>query len=650
MVARPFSLAKRLFTEGVLNKNFYKTVHRMIKIHGLGKTIRKASNIFRVNGVRGALAAYRLYHSIDSVYKEWIVRYDILSDKDRQAIRHHIEDFSHQPLISVVMPVYDIEETYLRQVIESVLNQLYTNWQFCIADDASPSPHIRKILSEYQEQDPRIEVVFRQENGHISESSNSALEIAKGEFIALLDHDDIIPEHALYHVARVINERPDVDMIYSDEDKINEVGERYGPYFKTDWNPDLFYGQNMFSHLGVYRTSLIREIGGFRKGLEGSQDYDLALRCLAKTTNDKVIHIPHILYHWRAIQGSTALEISSKSYALTASRKAIEEYFEENFDGVKVIDAPGAALQFGYHRVLWPIPENKPLVSIIIPTRDQQSVLQTCLDSIAKHSHYSAFEILVIDNQSQEAETLAYLKEIEQQAHIRVLPYDHPFNYASMNNWAVGQAKGEVIIFLNNDTEVISDDWIEELTANALRDDVGAVGAKLLFEDDRTQHNGIILGGGEDKVAAHAFYLHHKDTPSYISQAILTRTVSAVTGACMAVMKEKFLAVGGFEPTLTVAYNDVDLCLKLKEKGYRTIMNTHVFLYHHESKTRGSDHEEKAGPSERFIAEKNYMLETWSKDLEDDPFYHRSLDLRFSTHHVSLKRPPTIEWQRYLKK
>lgn len=586
--------------------------------------------------------------SLATDYIEWMKLYADLSDNDRKLIIKHIDGFEHKPLISVVMPVYNVEEQYLRRCIDSIIAQLYTNWELCIADDKSPSPHIKTVLDEYVASDSRIKVVYREKNGHISAATNSALELVEGEFIALLDHDDELTEHALYMVANEVNNHPDVDMIYSDEDKISAGGVYYGPYFKTGWNPDLFYAQNMFSHLGVYRTSVIKKIGGFRVGYEGSQDYDLALRSLAQTTHDKVRHIPFVLYHWRAIEGSTALSIDSKNYALEASRKALQSYLDATTEGALAIDGAGPnSLKFGYHRIIWPIPAENPKVSIIIPTKDKLDYLKGCVESICRNrEHYENYEILIVDNRSEKAETLKYLEAV-QSDDVKVLKYDKAFNYSAINNFAAAQATGDVLIFLNNDTTVISEDWIKEMVMHSLRPDIGAVGAKLLYHNKTVQHNGLLLGIGREgqKVATHAFNLKKEYEPCYYSHNTLSRNVSAVTGACLAVTKEKFEEVGGFdEVNLPISYNDVDICLKLLEKGYRNMVTPYATLYHFESVSRGGDHLDKK-KVERLAKETEFMREKWHQVLDDDQYYSPNLDQIAGTYQLSENPKIVKPWE-----
>ncbi len=614
----------RFLAQPSLYCKIVKVIQRRVNEVGWQGFVQKVIAIQRDHGLLNAIRFIPSQAAGEISYEQWVEDYDTLGDADRTAIRAHIETFPHKPVISVVMPVYNIGETWLREAIESVRNQLYPYWEFCIADDCSPAPHIRAVLEEYQQKDSRIKVVFREKNGHISAASNSALEIATGEFVALLDHDDTLPEHALYYVANEINQHADVDLMYSDEDKINATGRRYGPYFKSDWNPDLFYAQNMFSHLGVYRRSILTAIGGFRLGYEGSQDYDLCLRALGQTTPDKVRHIPRVLYHWRAIEGSTALNIDSKSYALDAARRAMRDYFDAHYPDALVVDAPGANKRFGYNHILWPTVYPEPKASIIIPTRDHCALLKQCIDSIREKTTYGNYDITIVNNQSTDPETLKYFETLKKQSIAQVINYDKPFNYSAINNYAVSQTDGDILVFMNNDIEVVTPDWLDEMVSHALRPDVGAVGAKLLYDDNTVQHAGVVVGVGPHRVASHAFHCIPRDAEGYYSRALLTHCVTAVTAACAVMRREVFKEVGGFdEVNLSIAYNDVDLCLKLREKGYWNIFTPHAVLYHYESRSRGQD---KTPEKEaRLQQEANYMLTHWGETLANDPFYNPNL-------------------------
>ncbi len=556
------------------------------------------------------------YCSQGLTYKEWIETVEKESQPTADEIQAALDGMAYKPLISIVMPVYNTPERFLRACIESVIAQSYPHWELCISDDNSSSPHVRTILQEYEHRDPRIRVVYRTENGHISRSSNSALEIALGDYVALLDHDDLLPEHSLYWVANTLNDTPDLRLIYSDEDKINEDGYRSDPYFKTDWNPDLFYSHNMFSHLGVYYRSLIDEVGGFRVGLEGSQDYDLALRCIERISDSQIYHIPRVLYHWRVHDESTAKTADAKPYAMLAGEKALNEHFDRTGVNGKV-----ELIGFGY-RARYALPENIPLVSIIIPTRNQYRLIRQCIDSIQKKTTYQHYEIIIVDNGSDDPESLEYFSKLSAIPNIRILRDDRPFNYSALNNNAVANARGEIIALINNDIEVITPEWLSEMVSHALRPEIGAVGAKLLYADNTVQHAGVILGVGG--VAAHS-HKHISDlNHGYFGRANLISAYSAVTAAAMVIKKSIFIKLGGFdEQHLSVAYNDVDFCLRVRELGYRNIYTPYAKLYHHESISRG--HDDTPEKQARFLSEVEYMKEKWGDILLNDPFYNPNL-------------------------
>ena len=549
-------------------------------------------------------------------YARWIGRNEPMLTT--QEVEGRLAALPRRPLLSVVMPVYQAPERWLRRALDSVIEQHYPDWELCISDDASPSPHVREVLEEYRQRDERIKIVYRQQNGHISESSNSALEVASGEYMVLLDHDDELHPEALLRVAEAVCHVPDAQLIYSDEDKIDEAGNRFDPYFKPDWNYDLFLGQNCVSHLGVYALPLVRELGGFRKGLEGSQDWDLALRCIERITPEQIVHIPRVLYHWRAIQGSTALAAGEKNYAVVAGRRAVEEHLQRTGQGGEVSILPASMM-----RVKRPVPVPAPKVSLVIPTRDRVDLLRLCVDSILERSTYPDYEILVVDNGSVESTTLEYFAQLSALANVRVLPYPGEFNYSAINNFAVAQARGEIIGLVNNDIEVISADWMEEMVAHAMRPDVGAVGAMLYYPDDTIQHAGVLVG--LCGVAGHVGSRHPRGSQGYFGRMLLTQELSAVTAACLLVRKSVYDEVGGLDERLRVAFNDVDLCLRIREKGYRNVWTPFAELYHHESASRGL--EDNPVKQARFMSEVEFMQKRWSKALQHDPAYSPNLSL-----------------------
>lgn len=553
-------------------------------------------------------------------YETWQLRNENYGFLETQS---SLNEFKLTPLISIIVPVYNPDKALLEECIKSVMRQSYTNWQLCLADDCSPEPHVQEVLEHYQALDNRINVVFREQNGHISEASNSALEVAKGEWVALLDHDDELSQHALYEVVKVINEKPNTCLIYSDEDKIDEQGERCDPHFKSDWNLDLLYSQNYVSHLGVYRTDIVKQIGGFRVGYEGSQDYDLLLRYSREIDHNYIVHIPKVLYHWRMVEGSTALGHGEKSYTTDAGIKALEDHF--NCLGENVTVEQG--MHQNIYKVNWPTTTNEgitPLVSLIIPTYNGYEITKQAIDSILERTTYPNYEILLVDNNSDDPLSLEYFEELESHEKVTVLRYPYPFNYSAINNFAASHANGEIIGLINNDVEVITPGWLTEMTSHAMRDDVGCVGAMLYFHNDTIQHAGVITGIGG--VAGHSHKHYKRGDYGYFSRLKVVQNLSAVTAACLLVRKSVFDEVNGLnEKDLTVAFNDVDFCLKVQAAGYRNVWTPYAELYHYESISRGAeDNPEKVA---RFNKEAQYMMKIWATDSVTDRCYNENLTL-----------------------
>lgn len=551
-------------------------------------------------------------------YTHWLATFSMPTEEQRREILKACHEFKYQPLISFITPVYNTPEKYLREAIESVLAQIYPNWELCLANDASSFPHVSAVLDEYAARDARIKVIHREVNGHISAASNSALDLATGEFIALLDHDDTVTPDALFWMVSEINEHPNAALLYSDEDKLDPKGLRTSPYFKCDWNYDLFLSHNLVTHLGVYRTGLVRELGGFRTEFDGSQDYDLALRVIERLETSQIRHVPRVLYQWRMVPGSTAIGADQKSYAAERARLAIGEHLlRKNIDAV-VETIPELATQ----RVRYSLPLAAPLVSIIVPTRNAHSLVRQCIESIHAKTTYRNFEILLVNNGSDEAESLSYFRQLQSRGDVRLLDDPGAFNFSRINNDAARAARGEVLVFLNNDIEVITPDWLSELVSHALRPGVGAVGARLWYPNDTIQHAGLILVAG---LAGHAHLGRPRGDHGYFSRASLTQAYIAVTGACLCIQKKTFDACGGFDEALAVAFNDVDLCLRLYDQGYRNIFTPFAELYHHESATRG--YEDTPEKMSRFKKEANLLQERWMTLLVNDPFYSPNLSL-----------------------
>ncbi len=572
-------------------------------------------------------------------YRKWYTLYDTLTPDKLTAIKILSDDLSKKPLFSIIMPVYNAPLPFLKKAIDSVMAQVYTNWELCIADDNSTHRSVKKLLATYQKFDKRIKIIYRKTNGHISKASNSALELATGEFAVLMDQDDELLPHSLYMVASALNIKSDLSLIYSDEDKIDEYGNRFDPYFKTDWNQELFYGQNFINHLGVYKLSLVRQVGGFRPGFEGSQDYDLALRCIEQMREDQIFHIPHILYHWRAIKGSTAITLSNKGYATGAGLRALQEHLVRTGQKAK------AEMHVnGSYRIKIDLAKQSPLVSIVITSKDRVDVLENCVRSIMDKTDYPKFEILIIDNNSEEADTLSFLEKIQNEfKNVKVFPFNSEFNFSALNNFGAQKAAGEVLVLLNNDTAVLSGNWLQEMVSLCLKKEVGAVGAKLFYPNGQIQHAGVFLTEGQP--GNHIYLKRDKNDPGYFNKLNLVQNYIAVTAACLAVRKEVYLEAGGLdEKNLKVAYNDVDFCLKLFVLGYKNVWTPFAQLTHYESLSRGSDFDEIN--FERFKKEHSFILKKWDSIMSKDPFFNHNLATDTRTTQFSF--PPKIryEWDR----
>ncbi|MBK1672477.1 hypothetical protein CKO35_04030 [Ectothiorhodospira shaposhnikovii] len=554
-------------------------------------------------------------------YALWWQHHGRPDDAERRRMVEWVGAMSNPPLLSVVMPVFNTDPALLRQTLDSLREQLYPHWELCVADDASTREGTREVLTEFSQRDDRVRVIWRECNGHISAASNSALSLARGDYVVLMDHDDLLTEDALYWVARTIDERPGVGLIYSDEDKVDDRGHHYDPYFKPDWNPDLLGSQNYVNHLCVYRADLVRRVGGFREGFEGSQDYDLLLRVIENLSAESVVHIPRILYHWRAVAGSEALEAGVKDYARDSARRALTEHLARRGVQGEVMEAEECP---GMWRIRYALPDPVPKVSVIVPTRNGLVLLTRCLETLLHRTDYPDMEILVVDNGSDDPAVLGYLSGLERQGRIKVIRDDRPFNFSALNNRAAAEAHGEVLVLLNNDVEIIQPDWLREMVGHAMRPEIGAVGARLWYPDDTLQHGGVVLGIGG--VAGHAFKGLPRGRTGYFGRTSLIQNYSAVTAACLAVRREVFMEVGGLdEQHLAVAFNDIDFCIKVRDRGYRNLWTPYAELYHHESATRG--YEDTPEKQRRFAGEVRVMLDRWGQGLLHDPAYNPNLSL-----------------------
>lgn len=547
-------------------------------------------------------------------YRRWVAKHEP-STLDLAKLKSH--RFARSPKISVVVPVYNPPAEFLEAMIASVREQTYANWELCLADGASSAPHVRPMLEKAAAGDSRIRAVFLPANNGIVGNSNAAIRIASGEFIALLDHDDTLAPFALHEIAAAINAQPEADFLYSDEDKLDRQGRRVEPNFKPDWSPETLLARNYICHLVAIRRTLFEAIGGFRPGFDGAQDHDLVLR--ATEAAKQIVHIPRVLYHWRMHEQSTAANKGSKTYAFDAGKRAVADALTRRGIDASVHD--GAVL--GTYHVVYHL-RSQPLVSVIIPNKDAPEMLARCIDSLGRSS-YANLEIIVAENGSTRPETHAYYAELRKQPHVRIVEWTKPFNYAAVNNFAAGEARGELLLFLNNDTEFINPDALEEMVKLAVQPGIGAVGAKLYYADDTIQHAGIVIGMGG--VAGHAHLNFPREAAGYMQRLQFTQNVAAVTAACLLMPRKVFEKVGGFDEGFVLAFNDVDLCLSILKQGYRILWTPQAELYHLESKTRG--YEDTVEKQARFRREYELFLTKWSEFLRTgDPYYspHFRLD------------------------
>ena len=562
-------------------------------------------------------STYRMY--INSIESE-------LKPGERK-IKHWLKINPDAPLISIILPTYNTQANHLRECLDSIRNQQYPHWQLCICDDFSTLPHVRDILEEYTKKDQRISVEYRKENGHICQASNDALARARGEFIALVDHDDLLAKDALFWIAREILRNPQANLIYSDEDKINEEGMRTSPHFKPAFNLDLLLSFNYISHLGAYRRETVNSIGGFRKGLEGSQDHDLALRVILESSPDQIVHIPRVLYHWRIHTESTASNSKSKDYTTEKGQQAIQNYLNQS-QKRGYISAKVECVAPNRFRCHWSLPTCEPSVELIIPTRDKADILELAVNSILNKTNYSNYRICIVDNQSKETKTINLLKHLKERhaKKIRIIHYRKSFNYSAINNMAASSSDADILGLVNNDIEAINSDWLREMASHTQRPDVGCVGAKLFYSNNTIQHGGVIIGIGE--VAGHAHKYFPRSSLGYTDRLNYTHQLSAVTAACLLVKRSIYNEVGGLnERDLCIAFNDVDFCLRVHARGYKNIFTPYATLYHHESVSRGA--EDTTEKQQRFLKEVNFMLNQYdasgSGKLPSDIFYSPNL-------------------------
>jgi GT2 family glycosyltransferase len=565
----------------------------------------------------------------DVRYQEWIALYDTLDEEQRSSLRIQVAALEDQPLISIIFPVYNPPEEFLRQAIDSVRAQLYSNWELCIADDQSTLPHVAKVLDEYAARDERILVHKRETNGHISACSNSAVALASGRWLCLMDHDDLLAEHALAVSVLAIHASPDAAIVYSDEDHIDADGTRREPYFKPDFDPLLILGQNYLSHLCLIRTDLMAQVGGFREGYEGSQDWDLMLRCIERVRPDQIVHIPHVLYHWRIHSASTAFSVSAKPYVVEASRMVVHEHLERIGVDAKVTTVWGTS----YNRISWAMAPVPPKVSIIILPRVGIR-LPGCIESIRLLTSYPELEIIVLDDGGLHPPMRRVLSE--RAAWLTVVENTDDLSDAAQRNFVAQSASGEILCFVDDDIEVLGNTWLEEVVGTLSHPGIGCVGVKLLYRDFRIQHAGVVVGIGGNVGNPHRL-VYDRFGQGYSGYLRLARCPSAVTWSCLAVRKEAFDAVGGFsEEHFTGMFGDVDFCLRLYEAGWRTGWTPHAEMIHYEEPEDGRPAD--GANAVHFDRDIRYLRQRWSRWMEDDPSYNPNLSL--TNESLSLAWPP----------
>lgn len=582
--------------------NIFQKTLRYWKNYGLKNTIKKVCQ---------KLSGQRDYGN----YEDFLKKYGV---KEEELARQRQEVFENGPCFSIAVPLYQTKEKYLREMIESVQAQTYTNWELCLADGSGREHSLQPVVGEYIAKDKRIKYCLLDSNEGIAGNTNEALKMADGDFVVLTDHDDLLSPEALYQCAKAVQKEPQTDVIYSDEDKVDMSGKKFfEPHFKSDYNIDLLCTMNYICHLFIVRKDVMEQAGLFESCYDGAQDHDFILRCTEKA--EHIVHIPKVLYHWRCHAQSTSENPESKLYAFENGCKAVKAHYDRIGIPAEVEQGPF----YGMYRThyLW---KAQPLVSILIPNKDHAADLKKCMDSIEEKSTYRNFEFIIVENNSTEEETFAYYKEIEKRDDVRVLYYKGEFNYSRINNFGAREANGEYVLLLNNDTEMIEPDSIKEMLDVCMRPDVGIVGAKLIFEDNTIQHAGVIIGFGG--VAGHAFIGQDRDDNGYFSRIISVQDLSAVTAACLMVRRSVFDEVEGLNEDFKVAFNDIDFCLKVRKAGYLVVYNPYAQFYHYESKSRGQ--EDSADKVARFQQEIGLFGERWGELLENgDPYYNPNLTL-----------------------
>lgn len=613
------------YNEELIEKRSSVAYKRMQKIKDLmnWETVQVAMDFGKEHGLKALfLKSKHKLQGLDNDYDygEW---YELTKPSEEELLAQKNTHFPYEPKLSVVIPAYKTPERYLKEMLESIRSQTYENWEVCVADGSPRGESVERVLKRFVQEDSRFKYVILGENKGIAGNTNAAMEMSTGDYIVLADHDDTLTPDALFSCVKAINEDPLYDVIYSDEDKLDMDGQAlFDPHFKPDFNEDLLTSVNYICHLFVVNRNLVEETGGFRQEFDGAQDYDFIFRCTEKAR--KIHHIPKVLYHWRCHMNSTASNPESKMYAFEAGARAIKAHFERRGIGVESVEK---GVDYGIYHTRFALKE-EPLVSVIIPNKDHRGDLETCLISLLDKGSYGNLEVIVVENNSTEPETFRYYEELQKKRkQVKVVTWEGEFNFSAINNFGVTFSHGEYLLFLNNDVEVIEPEVIREMLGYALREDVGAVGARLLYEDDTIQHAGVVIGFGG--IAGHTFIGLHQAENSYFHRAMCAQDYSAVTAACMMSKRSLFERVGGFREELAVAFNDIDYCLKIRSLGKKVVYNPYALLYHYESKSRGL--EDTPQKVERFNREVARFIGYWPEIvIQGDPYYNPNLTLRKS--------------------
>ncbi|MDO5418118.1 MAG: glycosyltransferase family 2 protein [Lachnospiraceae bacterium] len=600
----------------------YKRVQKIKDLMNM-ETVHVAMDFWKEHGLKALVVKSK--HKLQGLdndydYGEW---YELTAPSEEELERQRNTHFDYEPKLSIVIPVYKTPERYLKEMLESIRSQTYPNWEVCVADGSPKGESTERILKRFAEADTRFKYVILGENKGISGNTNAAMDMAMGDYIVLADHDDTLTPDALFECVKAMNEDPLYDVIYSDEDKLDMDGQAlFDPHFKPDFNPDLLTSVNYICHLFVVNRNLVDAVGGFRQEFDGAQDYDFIFRCTEAAR--KVHHIPKVLYHWRCHMNSTASNPESKLYAFEAGARAIQAHFERT--GVAV-DKVEKGVDYGIYHTHFHL-EEEPLVSVIIPNKDHSADLDLCLTSLLDKGTYKNLEVIVVENNSTEEQTFRYYEKLQKEReNVKVVTWEKGFNFSAINNFGVKFSHGEYLLFLNNDVEVIEPEVIREMLGYCQREDVGIVGARLLYQDDTIQHAGVVIGFGG--IAGHTFIGLHEAENSYFHRAMCAQDYSAVTAACMMSKRSLFDQAGGFREELAVAFNDIDYCLKIRALGKKVVYNPYALLYHYESKSRGlEDTPEKV---ERFNREVARFIGYWPEIvIQGDPYYNPNLTLRKS--------------------